>query len=152
VHVGRSVFVLFAALVAVQWLTMARIVRGQVLSLMGREFVLAARAGGIGAGRIVTRHLIPNTAGLVAVYAALTVPAVILEESFLAFIGLTVQHHGQSLDSWGALVKYGVDTLDYHSGDAWWLLAFPASAMVATLLALNVLGEGLRDAIDPRSR
>ncbi len=150
VYVGNDVFVLFLALGAVQWLTMARIVRAQVLSLMRREFVLAARATGVGPARLIARHLVPNTAGLIAVYAALTVPAVILEESFLAFIGLTVQFRGATLESWGALVKYGVDSLDYHSGFGWWLLVFPALALVATLLSLNLLGEGMRDALDPR--
>lgn len=152
VYVGRDVVVLFIALGAVQWLTMARIVRGQVLSLMAREFVLAARAAGVPGRRILATHLVPNTAGLVAVYAALTVPAVILEESFLAFIGLQVQFRDQNLDSWGKLVKDGVDALNYHTGEAWWMLAFPALAMVLTLLALNVLGEALRDAVDPRER
>jgi oligopeptide transport system permease protein len=150
VYVGKDVVVLFLALGAVQWLTMARIVRAQVLSLMRREFVIAARSTGVGPLRLIARHLVPNTAGLIAVYAALTVPAVILEESFLAFIGLTVQYRGQTLESWGALVKYGVDALDYQSGFGWWLLVFPALALVATLLALNLLGEGMRDALDPR--
>ncbi len=150
VYIGKDVVVLFLALGAVQWLTMARIVRAQVLSLMGREFVIAARSTGVGPLRLIARHLVPNTAGLIAVYAALTVPAVILEESFLAFIGLTVQYRGQTLESWGALVKYGVDALDYQSGFGWWLLMFPALALVATLLALNLLGEGMRDALDPR--
>ncbi len=150
-YVGNDVLVLFVALGAVQWLTMARIVRGQVLGLMMREFVLAARSIGVRPSRLILRHLLPSSAGLIVIYAALTVPAVILEESFLAFIGLGVQYHHQSLESWGALVKYGVDALNYHTGANWWMLAFPATLMVASLLALNLLGESLRDAWDPRS-
>lgn len=152
VYVGNDVVVLFIALGAVQWLTMARIVRGQVLSLMRREFVLAAQAVGTRWPRLILRHLLPNTAGLIVVYAALTVPAVILEESFLSFIGIGIQYQHQTLDSWGALVNVGVATLDYRTGFAWWLLLFPALALVATLLALNVVGEGLRDALDVRER
>ena len=152
VYVGNGVFVLFVALGAVQWLTMARIVRGQVLSLMSREFILAGRALGLPGWRIILRHLIPNCAGLIAVYAALTVPAVILEESFLSFIGLTVQYRHQSLESWGALIKFGVDALDYHTGYGWWLLLFPALLMVGVLLALNLIGDHLRDRSDPHAQ
>ena len=151
VYVGNGVFVLFFALGAVQWLTMARIVRGQVLSLMSREFILAGRGLGLPPWRIILRHLIPNCAGLIAVYAALTVPAVILEESFLSFIGLTVQYKNQSLESWGALIKFGVDALDYHTGYGWWLLLFPSLMMVGVLLALNLIGDHLRDAADPQA-
>jgi oligopeptide transport system permease protein len=145
----RSIFLLFAALGAVQWLTMARIVRGQVLSLKQKEFVEAARMSGAGPLQIIFRHLLPNTAGPVIVYTTLTVPIVILQESFLAFIGLAVQFRGLTLDSWGALVKQGIAALGATGGNYWLLLA-PSLAMVATLLGLNCLGDGLRDALDPR--
>ena len=149
VHFGRNILVLFAALGAVQWLTMARIIRGQILGLKEREFIAAARLSGSGSLQILGRHLIPNCLGPVIIYTTLTVPVVILEESFLAFIGLQVEWQGQALDSWGALVKYGMD----HRGesfDRWWLLMVPALAMCLTLLALNALGSGLRDALDPQ--
>ncbi|MBA3710128.1 MAG: ABC transporter permease [Planctomycetes bacterium] len=147
VYCGRNMLVLFVALGAVQWLTMARIVRGQVLSLTQCEFILAARSSGVGHWRILTRHLIPNCIGPVIVYGTLTIPMVIMEESFLAFIGLGVQQNG--VDSWGALIEQGHANL---TRDRTWLLIYPASAMALTLLALNVLGDGLRDAVDPRMR
>ncbi len=134
----------FVALGLVQWLTMARIVRGQVLSLREREFVLAARVAGAGDARILWRHLLPNALGPVIVYATLTVPAVILLESFLSFLGL-----GVAL-SWGELVAEGVSVVN-PVRSYWWLLAFPSGFLAATLLALNFLGDGLRDALDPRS-
>ncbi len=143
---GASWLLLFVALGAVQWLTMARIVRAQVVSLAAREFVLAARTAGLGPARIVLRHLVPNCLGPVVVFAALTVPMVIMEESFLAFIGLGVADG--DLGSWGALVEYGQANL---STARWWLLAVPGGAMVAMLLGLTVFGDGLRDALDPRS-
>jgi oligopeptide transport system permease protein len=152
VYFGRSMLMLFVALGAVQWLTMARIVRGQVLSLTQRDFVAAARLSGAGHWTIITRHLIANSLGPIVVFTALTVPTVILQESFLSFIGLSVQYQGQNLDSWGALVKAGVDALDYRTGDRTWLLVWPSAAMAATLLALNCLGDGLRDALDPQLR
>ena len=135
----------FLALGLVQWLTMARIVRGQVLSLREREFVLAARAAGAGDLRILAHHLLPNALGPVVVYATLTVPGVILLESFLSFLGL-----GVSL-SWGQLVAEGVAVVN-PVRSFWWLLAFPSAFLAATLLALNFLGDALRDALDPRSR
>jgi len=147
----RSLLMLFVALGAVQWLTMARIVRGQILSLKQKEFVEAARMSGTSDWGILFGHLIPNTLGVVIVYTTLTVPAVILQESFLAFIGLTVQYEGQSLDSWGALVKTGVDALG-ESGERSWLLLWPSFAMAVTLFSLNFLGDGLRDALDPQQR
>jgi oligopeptide transport system permease protein len=134
----------FVALGLVQWLTMARIVRAQVLALREREFVLAARVAGAGDARILWRHLLPNALGPVVVYATLTVPAVILLESFLSFLGL-----GVAL-SWGELVAEGVSVLN-PIRSYWWLLAFPSGFLAATLLALNFLGDGLRDALDPRS-
>ncbi|MHC4576446.1 MAG: ABC transporter permease, partial [Planctomycetota bacterium] len=128
---------------------MARIVRGQVLSLKEKEFVEAAHMCGTGHGGIIFRHLIPNTLGVVVVYATLTVPAVILQESFLAFIGLTVEWQGRTLDSWGALVNQGRQALT-STGDNWWVLVFPSLAMAVTLFSLNFLGDGLRDALDPQ--
>lgn len=145
----RSLVIFFAALGAVQWLTTARIVRAQVLSLAGGEFILAARAAGLPGWRIVVAHLVPNCLGPILVFAALTVPAVILEESFLSFIGLGVQQDGRPLDSWGSLVAQGMAALGSDGGRVW-LLAVPALAMTGTLLALNLVGDGLRAAIDPR--
>lgn len=147
--VGNNLYTLFAALGAVQWLTTARIVRAQVLALAGGDMVAAARCLGLPARRIVLRHLVPSCVGPVIVFAALTVPAVILEESFLAFIGLQVQHRGMALDSWGALVAQGMAALGSDGGRSW-LLLVPALAMTATLLALNLVGDGLRAALDPR--
>jgi len=146
---NRNIFLLFAALGLVQWLTMARIVRGQILSLREREFVAAARMAGASPARIVFVHLVPHTLGPVIVYATLTVPAVILEESFLAFVGLPVQFQGTTLDSWGSLVHLGMQALG-DSGQKWWLVLFPSLAMVATLFGLNGLGDGLRDSLDPK--
>jgi oligopeptide transport system permease protein len=145
----RSLIVFFAALGAVQWLTTARIVRAQVLSLAASEMVLAARAAGLPGTRIVLAHVVPNCLGPVLVFAALTVPAVILEESFLSFIGLGVQQDGRPLDSWGALVAQGMAALG-SGGERLWLLLAPATMMTATLLALNLVGDGLRAALDPR--
>jgi oligopeptide transport system permease protein len=145
---GNNVFLLFMALGAVQWLTMARIVRGQVLSLKQKDFIHAAMLSGCSNLKVIFRHLIPNCLGPVIVYATLTVPIVILEESFLAFIGLSIQHGGRRLDSWGALVKYGVDNLGTYGTNSW-LLLWPAGIMALMLLALNMLGDGLRDAFDP---
>jgi oligopeptide transport system permease protein len=149
VSFGRNIIMLFIALGAVQWLTMARIVRGQVLSLKEMEFVEAARLSGASSLGIVLRHLIPHTMGPVIVYTTLTVPVIIMEESFLAFIGLQVQYHGISLDSWGALISRGVQALG-QGGEQSWLLFFPSLAMVLTLFGLNSLGDGLRDCFDPK--
>jgi len=151
VNFGRDIIMLFLALGLVQWLMMARIVRGQVLSLKQKEFIEAARMSGSGPGKILFGHLIPNTIGIVIVYTTLTVPAVILQESFLAFIGLAVTYQGQNLDSWGALVNYGVGALG-DDGERAWLLITPSVAMAATLFSLNFLGDGLRDAFDPQQR
>lgn len=146
---GRDIIMLFIALGAVQWLTMSRIVRGQILSLKQQEFVEAARLGGAGPAKIILRHLLPNTIGPVIVYTTLTVPIVILQESFLAFIGLSVQYQGANLESWGALVKQGMEALG-TGGSRSWLLIAPSAAMVLTLLGMNCLGDGLRDVLDPR--
>jgi len=147
----RSLVMLFVALGVVQWLTPSRIVRGQVLSLKRREFVDAARTLGASDAAILFRHLIPNTLGIVVIITTLTIPEVILVESFLSFIGLTVRYRGESLDSWGALVDYGRNALG-SGGERWWLLVFPALAMSVTLFSLNFLGDGLRDAFDPQQR
>jgi ABC-type dipeptide/oligopeptide/nickel transport system permease subunit len=135
----------FLALGLVQWLTMARIVRGQVLSLRGQDYVLAARALGASDAVILIRHLLPNTLGPIVVYATLTVPAVIILESFLSFLGL-----GVAL-SWGQLVAEGVSVVN-PLRSTWWLLFWPGAFLAATLIGLNFLGDGLRDALDPRSR
>lgn len=148
---GRDIIMLFVALGAVQWLTMARIVRGQILSLKQKEFVEAARMSGTTHLGILFNHLIPNTLGIVIVYTTLTVPAVILQESFLAFIGLSVEYQGKSQSSWGALVNEGMLALG-EDGQRAWLLLVPSLAMAATLFSLNFLGDGLRDALDPQQR
>ncbi|MDH3211995.1 MAG: ABC transporter permease [Myxococcales bacterium] len=135
----------FLALGLVQWLTMARIVRGQVLTLREREFVLAARLLGAGDLRIIARHILPNVVGVVAVYATLTVPAVIILESFLSFLGL-----GIAL-SWGQLVAEAVGVVNPIES-YWWLLLWPSAFLAATLFSLNFLGDGLRDALDPKAQ
>jgi oligopeptide transport system permease protein len=146
---GRSptgqLFLLFAALGAVSWLTMARIVRGQVISLKNQEFVLAARSTGVSTGKIIFRHLVPNTLGPVIVYATLTVPSVMLQEAFLSFLGLGVQ---APLASWGSMTTEGIQNLAVFP----WQLIFPGVTMALTLFALNFLGDGLRDALDPQMR
>jgi oligopeptide transport system permease protein len=135
----------FVALGLVQWLTMARIVRGQVLALRRSDFVLAARAAGAGTPRLLFRHLLPNCLGPIVVYGTLTVPSVIILESYLSFLGLGVEL------SWGQLVAEGVAVVNPIESP-WWLLAFPSAFLAATLLALNFLGDGLRDALDPQDR
>jgi oligopeptide transport system permease protein len=139
----RSLLLLFIALGLVGWLTTARIVRGQVLSLKQQEFVLAARSLGAGDARIVLRHLIPHTLGPIAVYFTLTVPAMILQEAFLSFLGLGVQAPRPSL---GTLINDGAQ----HMAVFWWELLFPGALMAVLLFSLNFLGDGLRDALDPR--
>lgn len=136
---------LFVALGSVSWLTMARIVRGQVLSLKNQEFVLAARATGVSTGRIIFRHLVPNTFGPVIVYATLTIPTVMLTEAFLSFLGFGVQ---PPLASWGSLATDGVQNIAIFP----WQLIFPGLTMGLTLFSLNFLGDGLRDALDPQMR
>ncbi|HJX93635.1 MAG TPA: ABC transporter permease [Pyrinomonadaceae bacterium] len=136
---------LFIALGSVSWLTMARIVRGQVLSLKNQEFVLAARATGVSTQRIIFRHLVPNTLGPVIVYATLTIPQVMLTEAFLSFLGFGVQ---APLASWGSLASDGVQNIAIFP----WQLIFPGVTMALTLFSLNFLGDGLRDALDPQMR
>ena len=145
VFFSRSIVMLFVGLGLVQWLTMARIVRGQVLSLKTQSFVEAAKALGVGDAGIVFRHLVPNTLGPVVVYATLTVPAVILQEAFLSFLGLGVQ---PPVASWGTLVADGAKVLALFP----WLVIFPGMALSLTLLCFNFLGDGLRDALDPHDR
>ena len=139
---------LFVGLGAVSWLTMARIVRGQVLSLRQRAFVEASRALGAGPVHILVRHIIPNTLGIVIVYLTLTVPGIILYESFLSYLGLGVQ---PPMASWGSLIAEGADQMN-PLRIYWWLILFPGAFLVTTLLALNFLGDGLRDAWDVRSQ
>ena len=141
----KSLVVLFALIGAINWMTMARIVRGQVMSLRHREFVEAARALGAGPGRIVARHLIPNTLGPIIVYATLQLPHVMLTEAFLSFLGLGVQAPEAS---WGTLVAEGAEKMVVYP----WLLIGPAVVMASTIFALNFLGDGLRDALDPQTR
>jgi peptide/nickel transport system permease protein/oligopeptide transport system permease protein len=131
-----------------EWLSLARIVRGQVLSLKQQQFVLAARALGQSHTLIIVRHLLPNLLGIVTVYLTLTIPAVILDESFLSFLGLGIQ---APQASWGTLLSEGANVIN-PVRSYWWLLLFPALAMSFTLVALNFLGDGLRDALDPRQR
>jgi ABC-type dipeptide/oligopeptide/nickel transport system permease subunit len=139
---------LFVGLGAVSWLTMARIVRGQVLSLKSEAFVEAARAQGGSTWHIVRRHLLPNTWGIVIVYLTLTLPAIILQESFLSFLGLGIQ---PPRASWGSLIADGASVINPIK-IYWWLLVFPGATMAVTLLALNFFGDGLRDALDPRTK
>jgi oligopeptide transport system permease protein len=142
---GRHIFLIFIAIGAVEWLTMARIVRGQTLSVKGKEFIEAARAAGVSNRKIITRHIIPNVLGPVVVYVTLTVPQVILIESFLSFLGLGVQ---EPLTSWGVLIAEGADQME----SAPWLLIFPATCLAITLFCFNFIGDGLRDALDPKDR
>ena len=143
VFFSKSLLMLFVALGLVQWLTMARIVRGQVLSLRSQNFVEAARALGAGDASILFRHLVPNTLGPVIVYATLTIPAVMLQEAFLSFLGLGVQPPAAS---WGTLVAEGAVVMSLFP----WLVIFPGLMLSVTLFCLNFLGDGLRDALDPR--
>jgi oligopeptide transport system permease protein len=142
---GRHIFLIFIAIGAVEWLTMARIVRGQTLAVKGKEFIEAARAAGVRNRRIISRHVIPNVLGPVVVYVTLTVPQVILIESFLSFLGLGVQ---EPLTSWGVLISEGAAQME----SAPWLLIFPATFLAVTLFCFNFIGDGLRDALDPKDR
>ena len=142
---GRDILLLFVAIGAILWLDMARIVRGQTLALKQKEFIDAARAAGVSSGAIITRHIVPNLLGVVVVYATLTIPQVILIESFLSFLGLGVQ---EPSTSWGALVSEGARTMEH----APWMLVFPAALLALTLFCFNFIGDGLRDALDPKDR
>ena len=142
---GRHIFLIFVAIGAVEWLTMARIVRGQTLAVKGKEFIEAARAAGVRNRTIIARHVIPNVLGPVVVYMTLTIPQVILIESFLSFLGLGVQ---EPLTSWGVLIAEGADQME----SAPWMLIFPATFLAVTLFCFNFIGDGLRDALDPKDR
>ena len=142
---GKNVINLFVAIALVSWLTLARVVRGQVLSLKNAEFVEAARSMGASPARIVFRHLTPNTLGVIVVFATLLVPDFIMSESFLSFLGLGVS---APLASWGSLVSEGTNTMELYP----WQLLAPAVAMTLFLFAMNFLGDGLRDALDPQSK
>jgi oligopeptide transport system permease protein len=140
-----QIFLLFFALGLVSWLTMARVVRGQILSLKNQEFVMAARATGVSTPAIIFRHLVPNALGPVIVYATLTIPSVMLTEAFLSFLGIGVQ---APYASWGSLANEGIKNISVFP----WQLIFPGVTMALTLFSLNFLGDGLRDALDPQTR
>ncbi|WP_372882684.1 oligopeptide ABC transporter permease OppC [Psychromonas sp.] len=142
---GRNIILIFVAIGAIAWLDMARIVRGQTLSLRSKEFIEAAHVCGVSQWNIIRRHIIPNVLGIVAVYSTLLVPSMILTESFLSFLGLGVQ---EPMTSWGALLQEGSQTMEV----AIWQLGFPAAFMVVTLFCFNYIGDGLRDALDPKDR
>jgi oligopeptide transport system permease protein len=144
VFFGQNILLLFVAIGASEWLTMARIVRGQVLSIKKMEYIEAARALGLGRRRIIFRHVIPNVLGPIIVYTTLTIPSVMLLEAFLSFLGLGVQ---APMSSWGSLIKDGADKME----EFWWLLVFPGTVFSLTLFSLNFLGDGLRDALDVRA-
>ncbi|HEX3430775.1 MAG TPA: ABC transporter permease subunit [Rhizomicrobium sp.] len=142
---NRNFYLTFVAIGAVEWLTMARIVRGQTLSIRHKEFIEAARAAGVGRFATIGRHVIPNVVSPVVVYMSLTIPNVILAESFVSFLGLGIQ---EPLTSWGVLISQGADQMEA----APWMLIFPSLFMAATLFAFNFIGDGLRDALDPKDR
>ncbi|EAT6373736.1 oligopeptide ABC transporter permease OppC [Salmonella enterica] len=142
---GQNILLIFVAIGMVSWLDMARIVRGQTLSLKRKEFIEAAQVGGVSTASIVIRHIVPNVLGVVVVYASLLVPSMILFESFLSFLGLGTQ---EPLSSWGALLSDGANSMEVSP----WLLLFPAGFLVVTLFCFNFIGDGLRDALDPKDR
>ena len=144
VFFGRNIILLFVAIGAVEWLTMARIVRGQIMALKKMEFIEAARSLGLSNTRIIFRHMIPNVLGPIIVYTTLTIPAVMLLEAFLSFLGLGVQ---PPMSSWGTLIKDGAEKMEEFP----WLLIFPGTIFSLTLFSLNFLGDGLRDALDVRA-
>ena len=141
---GRNIWLLFAAIGAVEWLTMARIVRAQVIGLKNQEFVQAAQVMGVGNLSMFRRHILPNILGPIAVYATLTIPQVMLLEAFLSFLGVGIQ---PPMSSWGTLIRYGVESMEEH----YWLLIYPGLTFTITLFALNFFGDGLRDALDPKT-
>lgn len=141
---GRSLLLLFLAIGAVEWLTMARIIRGQVMSIKQQEYVEAAVSIGLSRSQIIRKYLIPNALGPIIIYTTLTIPSVILLESFLSFLGLGIQ---PPQSSWGSLISYGVETMEEYP----WLLIFPGIVLSVTLFSLNFLGDGLRDALDPKA-
>ena len=141
---GRNLWLLFGAIGAVEWLTMARIVRGQVIGLKNQEFVMAAKAMGVSNISMFRKHLLPKILGPIAVYATLTIPQVMLLEGFLSFLGLGIQ---PPMSSWGTLIKDGVESMEEYS----WLLIYPGLTFTITLFALNFFGDGLKDALDPKT-
>lgn len=145
VFFGRHILLIFIAIGATNWLDLARIVRGQTLSIKNMEFIEAAHATGVSTSKIITRHIIPNLLGVVVIYVTLTIPATILAESVLSFLGLGVQEPDTS---WGVLVNEGAQNIE----GAWWTLVFPAAFLSLTLMCLNFIGDGLRDALDPKDR
>lgn len=142
---GRYMVLMYAAIGAVSWLDMARIVRGQTLSLKRKEFIEAAHATGVSTFNMIRRHIIPNTIGPVIIYVTLTVPTVILTESFISFLGMGVQEPDTS---WGVLISEGTDSME----TSWWALVFPGTFLAVTLICLNFIGDGMRDALDPKDR
>ena len=140
---GRNILLLFLAIGAVEWLTMARIMRSQVQSLRQQEFVEAAVSVGLSPAAIIRKHVVPNALGPIIVYTTLTIPSVMLLEAFLSFLGLGIQ---PPATSWGLLISYGAETMEEYP----WLLIFPGCALTLTLFSLNFLGDGLRDALDVR--
>jgi oligopeptide transport system permease protein len=140
---GQNIYLLFLAIGAVEWLTMARIIRGQVISIRNQDYIDAAISMGLSRFRIIFRHVLPNVLGPIIVYTTLTIPNVILLESFLSFLGLGIQ---PPQSSWGVLISSGVETIEEYP----WLLIYPACVLSITLFSLNFLGDGLRDALDPR--
>ncbi|MDG2320328.1 MAG: ABC transporter permease subunit [Rhodospirillaceae bacterium] len=142
---GRNIYLVFLAIGCVEWLTMARIVRGQTLSVKQKEYIEAARASGAGSAVIISRHVLPNVVGPVIVYVTLLVPTNILVESYLSFLGLGVK---EPLTSWGVLISRGVNTIE----SAPWLMLIPAILLAVTMFCFNFIGDGLRDALDPKDR
>lgn len=140
---GQNIFLIFIAIGAVSWLGMARIVRGQTLTLKKKEFIESALVCGVSTGKIIRSHIIPNLLGLVMVYSSLLVPGMILFESFLSFLGLGVQ---EPLSSWGSLLNDGIASMEEYP----WIIGFPGLFLVVTLFCFNFIGDGLRDAIDPK--
>jgi oligopeptide transport system permease protein len=145
-HGINKIVIFYIVIGAIYWLTMARVVRGQVISLKHEQFVESARAIGASQGRIIFRHIVPNLMSVVIVYLTLTIPSVMLFEAFLSFLGLGVDKPGVS---WGILASEGVAAIN-PIRIFWWLVLFPGLALASTLFALNYLGDGLRDALDPR--
>jgi len=142
---GRSIYLLFIAIALVSWLTISRVVRGQVISLKNSEFIEAAKSVGAGTVRIIGKHLLPNTLGIIIIYSTLSFPSFIMSESFLSFLGLGVS---APMSSWGSLIDEGVRGMELYP----WLLIVPASMMTIFLFAMNFLGDGLRDAFDPQGK
>jgi oligopeptide transport system permease protein len=142
---GREFYLVVVTITIFSWMDMARVVRGQTLSIRSKEYVEAARAIGVPTRRIIARHVVPNLLGIVAIYTTVTVPAVILTESVLSFLGLGVQ---EPMTSWGVLIQDGVGVMESSP----WILLFPAALLSITLYCINFVGDGLRDALDPKDR